>query len=85
MADPVNDIISIFEDLQNESITLFEKNNIDEIKRINFREEQKIKLFNFKSKLLDYKLNIVKNYTKRESNIIHSKEDLNWWDSNFGK
>jgi hypothetical protein len=85
MADHVNDIISIFEDLQNECITLFEKNNIDEIKRINFREEQKIKLFNFKSKLLDYKLNIVKNYTKRESNLTHNKEDLNWWNSNFGK
>jgi hypothetical protein len=51
MTDDLKDIISIFENLQNDYIALYEKNNIDTIDVNKFKDEQKIKLFTFKTKL----------------------------------
>jgi hypothetical protein len=84
MSDTVKDIISIFVELQNEYISLYEKNNIDKIEIDKFKDIQKDKLFNFKIKLLEYKSNINSTYIKKEIDSSF-KENLIWWDSNFGK
>jgi len=84
MSDPVKDIISIFVELQNEYIALYEKNNIDQNEINKFKEIQKDKLFNFKIKLLEHKSNINSTYIKKEIDSSF-KENLIWWDSNFGK
>ena len=74
MADDLKDIISIFENLQNEYIALYEKNNLDTTEVSKFKDEQKVKLFNFKIKLLQYKSEVDKPCIKRE----HHKESFNW-------
>ena len=80
MPDDLKDIISIFENLQNEYIALYEKNNLDTTEVSKFKDEQKVKLYNFKMKLIHYKLEVDKPCIKRE----HHKEDYNW-DSCFSK
>ena len=84
MSDTIKDIISIFVELQNEYISLYEKNNIDKTEIDKFKDIQKDKLFNFKIKLLEYKSNINSTYIKKEIDSSF-KENLIWWDSNFGK
>jgi hypothetical protein len=77
MSDQIKEIISMFEDLQNEYILLFEKNNIDPIKIKEIKEIQKEKYFKFKIKLLEYKSN---------SYILNNKKvDLNNWEFELSK
>ena len=80
MSDDLKDIISIFENLQNEYIALYEKNNLDTTEVSKFKEEQKVKLYNFRMKLIQYKLEVDKPCIKRE----HHKEN-SCWDSYFSK
>jgi hypothetical protein len=78
MSDDLKDIISIFENLQNEYIALYEKNNIDVIDINKFKDEQKIKLFTFKTKL--NQLTIQPSNTRKK--IVNEPFG---WDSHFTK
>ena len=78
MSDDFKDIISIFENLQNEYISLYVKNNIDSIDINKFKDEQKIKLFTFKTKL--NQLNNQPSNTRKK--IVN---EAFGWDSQFSK
>ena len=78
MTDDLKDIISIFENLQNEYITLYEKNNIDVIDINRFKDEQKIKLFTFKMMLNQLP---IQPYIPRKKLV----KDSFGWDSYFTK
>jgi hypothetical protein len=76
MSDDIKDLISMYENLQNEYICLFEKNNIDVAEINKCKEDQKSKLLSFKIKLLEYKSIPYKS---------DNKKVFNEWDLNLTK
>jgi hypothetical protein len=82
MSESIKDIISIFENLQNEYIDFYEKNSIDLSEINKFKEAQNIKLFEFKIKLRNTYISETNLSIKKEINIL---KDDSWWNLNYGK
>jgi len=84
--DDNSEIISIFINAQKEAEELFIKNNLDEHEINKFNNEQKIKLLEFKNKLRDYKLNIIKFCEiNNKKNIYVNETNINWEQQYFSK
>ena len=76
----VKDLISIYDELQNKYISLLEQNNLESNLINKYKEEEKIKLLNFISKIRDLKL-----IEDKPNKTIKNNSKDTWWCSNFGK